>query len=91
LPEALWDEESGVFADPMCVSGAATTWRSGAFDWFFAATALNRLKGLLVEQERGQVFAPYDGGADLIFASTWERDLARERLLPWVSAREDGL
>lgn len=91
LPRQLWDENDGVFAVPMCMNGAATTWRRGLFDWFFVAATQGRLKGLLVEQNRGTVFAPYDGGADLILASSLEREQAMERYRPWISARADGL
>jgi hypothetical protein len=89
LPQELWDEE-GVFAVPMCISGAATIWLRGVFDRFFAGAAQDRLRGLLVELQRGQVFARYNGGADLFFSSSWERDQAKERYFSWISQRTDG-
>lgn len=91
LPEELWDEENGVFAVPMCLQAAATVWRRGLFDSLFSAAAQDRVRALLVEQERGQVFAPYDGGVDIIFASSWECDQARSKYREWSSARDDGL
>jgi len=91
LPEDLWDEEAGAFAVPMCIRGAMTVWNRGGFDGFFSAAAQDRLRGLLVEAHRGQVVAPYDGGADLIFATSWERDQARDRYSDWISPRADGL
>jgi hypothetical protein len=55
------------------------------------AIADEETQALLVELDRGQVYAPYDGGADLFFASTFERDLAKARYANWLSAREDGM
>jgi hypothetical protein len=75
----------------MCLLGGATTWRRGAFDAFITAVADDSVSGLVVSLETGAVYAPYDGGADLLFPSSWERDLAHERYADWRSAREDGL
>lgn len=91
LPRELWDEDQGVFAVPMCIRGAVTTWHRGAFNSLFSAAAQDRIMALLVEEHRGQVVAPYDGGADVFFATSWERDRAREQFAQWLSLREDGL
>lgn len=91
LPEKLWDQETGVFAVPMCIQAAATVWRGGDFDGLFSAVALDRIRALVVEQERGRVFAPYDGGADIILSATWERDQLRAHFSDWLSVRTDGL
>jgi hypothetical protein len=91
LPEELWDEDAGVFAVPMCLRGATTIWRRGYFDVLFSAVAQDRMSVLLTEHEHGKVFAPYHGGADIIFANRWERDQARERYREWLSLRDDGL
>lgn len=91
LSPELWDERDGIFEEPMCVFGFATRWSPGAFDAFITATADDRVRGLLVELGRGQVYAPYDGGADLFFATSGERDAARERYSPWLSSDASGL
>jgi len=44
-----------------------------------------------VALDTGAVYAPYDGGADLFFPSTWERDLARDRYRAWLSRDPGGL
>ena len=91
LPPELWDDEDGVFAEPVCLFGGLTVWRTGAFDGFIAAVAAGQVSGLLAAFETGAVYAPYDGGADLFFPTTWERDRARERYGGWLSSRTDGL
>jgi hypothetical protein len=91
LPAALWDEDTGLFVEPVCLFGGATEWRAGAFNAFIGAVADDRVAGLLVSLATGAVYAPYDGGADLFFPTSWERDLARERYANWLSSREDGL
>jgi hypothetical protein len=91
LKAELWDKETGLYAEPMCLFGGSTTWRKGEFDRFFAAVAQNLVAGLIVETLGGQVFAPYDGGADLFFRTGLERDFAEARYANWVSARPDRL
>jgi len=91
LDPELWHEETGVFAEPMSIRGAKTRWNAEAFYPFIDAVARDRIRGVLVELNRGQVYAPYDGGADLFFASTFERDSAQARLTSWLSPRPDGL
>ena len=91
LPSELWDEDEGVFAAPMCIRGAATSWQHGAFDAYFAAVAQDYIKGLLVEEQRGQVVAPYDGGADLFLATSWDVEQAKREFAAWLSLRPDSL
>lgn len=91
LAEEWWADETGVFATPMCLVGGPAIWHQGTFDRFFFMTAQNKVRGLLVERERGQVVAPYDGGADLFFATSWERDVAKDHFAPWLSPHPEGL
>ena len=57
-----------------------------------AACARGELSALLATNvEPGQIYAPYEGGADLFFANFCEHDDARRRFRPWLSARPDGL
>lgn len=46
---------------------------------------------LVVNLNTGRIYAPYDGGADLLYANETERDDAGERFRTWGSWREDGL
>lgn len=91
LPSELWDADHGVFVEPVCLFGGAVTWRSGAFDAFVSAVADNQVCGLIAAVDTGAVYAPYDGGADLFFPSTWERDAARSRYRQWLSEHPEGL
>ena len=91
LPPELWDEHEGIFVEPVCLFGGATTWRAGAFNAFISAVADGRVSGLLVALGTGAAYAPYDGGADLFFTTTWERDLARDRYRAWLSQQSSGM
>jgi hypothetical protein len=91
LPEELWDETTGVFGAPMCVYGTIATRISGAFDRFIAATAEDRVAGVILGLATGRVYAPYDGGADLLYESSAARESGRRRFAAWASPREDGL
>ena len=82
LPPDLWDEDDGVFTEPVCLFGGSTVWRTGAFDAFIAAVADARVSGMFAAFETGAVYAPYDGGADLFFPTTWERDLGPPKCGP---------
>jgi hypothetical protein len=44
-----------------------------------------------VHERTTEVFAPYDGGVDLIFSNVERRDQYRQRFSAWLSARPDGL
>src|SRR5262245_17461597 len=34
LPPELWDDDDGVFAEPVCLFGGSTVWHPGGFDAF---------------------------------------------------------
>lgn len=76
---------------PEPYAGAQVLWRSGAFDRLLASIASDLRCALWVSARSGAVFAPYDGGADLIAPSTAERDALAERFAAWRSPRPDGL
>lgn len=46
---------------------------------------------LFVSMERQSVYAPYDGGADIILPSASERAVLRHRYTDWLSAHPQGL
>jgi len=92
LPSWLWeDDERSQFDCPMTLRGAMVQWRSGAFNSFILAVANEEIRGLVVEYGTGQVYAPYDGGADLFFASETGRAFAQRRYSGWLSDRPDSL
>jgi hypothetical protein len=91
LPVELSDEETGVFATPMCIYGVVVRWRQGEFNRLITEVAEDRARGLVVNLDTGRVYAPYDGGADLFYRSEVERDAAKHRYRDWLSSREDGL
>ncbi len=48
-------------------------------------------RAMWVHSSTGEVFAPYDGGVDVVFSSVERRDLHRQRFSAWLSSRPDGL
>lgn len=70
---------------------ARVIWRQGAFDPLLLAIAEDRCRALWMRRATGEVFAPYDGGVDLILRDRARRDALRERWPGWRSRREDGL
>jgi len=91
LPEHLWDDDDGIFACPMCLFGAEIEWSPSAYDGFIRAIADDRIEGLVFSFDTGRVYAPYDGGADLFFRDTNDRDDAKGRFRAWLSTHPAGL
>ncbi len=91
LPSWLWEDDSGFFTGPVGLFGAVVTWRRGAFDSFIGAAANDEIRGLALGNATGQVYAPYDGGADLFFPAVANRTEATRRYAAWLSTRPDGL
>ena len=84
LSPELWDDESGWFGEPVGLLGAQVIWQPADFLGFIAAVADDRVRGVVANLATGGVYAPYDGGADLFFATEIERDLARARHAAWI-------
>ncbi|MEO5800685.1 MAG: hypothetical protein ABIZ70_01295 [Gemmatimonadales bacterium] len=76
---------------PLAVFGTEVVWHPGEFDTLLLAIADDRATSLWVAIESGAVFAPYDGGVDLIHPTTLERDFHRLHFASWRSTRDDGL
>ncbi len=67
-------------------------WRPGAFDLLLARIADGREHGLLwVDRDSCNVFAPYDGGFDVIAGDPADALALADRFGDWRSARPDGL
>jgi hypothetical protein len=76
----------------LLVGGCAIRWSRGAWDDMLRDVADDRLSSVvLVNPRSGEVYAPYDGGADLIVANP-ERTLAlKSRWMGWLSQHPQGL
>ncbi len=69
-----------------------TTWPHEDFDRFIDAIAKDELRLLWCSATSGEVFAPYDGGIDLILQSPARVAALRPTFPPdWYSRRADGL
>jgi hypothetical protein len=67
-------------------------WTPGLFDTILRQVADDEAGNILfVSVLRHSVFAPYDGGADIILPSTSERDAMRHRYAGWLPASPSGL
>ncbi len=86
-----WDEDTGVFACPICIFGAEGSLNPAQFDRLVDEVSNARCQFVVTDFHSGRVYAPYDGGADLIYSTEAERDVAAERFSDWLSDREDGL
>ncbi len=67
-------------------------WERGFLDEFFKKVADEEIQNLiLVDTYSNHLYHPYDGGADIIFASSAERDSYKAKYKTWLSHRQDGL
>jgi hypothetical protein len=69
---------------------ALTKWSPGQVDAALRDIALDELRIMWVCFERGVIFAPYDGGVDLILPEARARNHFRSRYSAWLSPRPDG-
>lgn len=75
-------------------------WHLHASEVEFTGSELNGLFRLVANDEagnimiintcKGVVFHPYDGGADIVLASTKQRDLLKEKYHEWLSSHSEG-
>lgn len=70
---------------------ARVVWRADAFEAVLDAIADDRRRALWATLDMSGVFAPYDGGADLVLADEARRDGLRSGFAGWLSDRSDGL
>ena len=83
------DKQSG-WSIPL--SSVHIHWHSGALDDVLADVANDLLKPFaIVSKTNARVYAPYDGGADLILGSPEERDAYRAKYEAWLSPHPSGL
>lgn len=77
--------------DPVAVLAVQTQWSETMWTTVLRAIADDQERAMWVHARTGEVFAPYDGGVDVIFSSGERRDLYRQRFASWLSSRADGL
>lgn len=70
---------------------ARVNWQDGVFDDVILAVAEDRRRVIWMNEQTGEVFAPYDGGVDLVLTHRARRDALREQWKAWVSTRKDGM
>ncbi len=71
---------------------AQTQWQSHQFDEILHRVANWEIASLpWMNAQTGEIFAPYDGGADLFLSSTERRNAMRARYSDWLSTYPGGL
>lgn len=71
---------------------ATRVWEPHVFDNLLMLIADNIVANVLfVNEDRASVYAPYDGGADIIASSPSERDNMRQTYASWLSKEPTGL
>jgi hypothetical protein len=88
--------EAGVLAvdaedEIVAVLVARLRWSASTSASLRRAIADDAERAMWMHELTAEVFAPYDGGVDLIFSSVQRRDEHRERFSAWLSAHPDGL
>jgi hypothetical protein len=74
------------------LSSARSVWSPRALDDVLADVANHVLwPFLIVSEESGRVYAPYDGGADLFLGSSAERDEMKRKFERWLPKHPSGL
>lgn len=68
-----------------------TNWKSNAFELLVGEIAADRMNAIWFDPITGRVFAPYDGGFDLILESRFRAVSLAWRFRLWMSEREDML
>jgi hypothetical protein len=67
-------------------------WEYGFLDELFKKVANEEIRNLiLIDTHSHRLYYPYDGGADIICASSVERDSYEIKYRTWLPDRQDGL
>jgi hypothetical protein len=91
-PELVLTIEENDDQDQMAFFALPVTWHRGSFDRLISDCANDRTGSLLFANlDRGSIYAPYDGGADLFYPSPDEVDPARSRHREWLSVHPSGM
>jgi hypothetical protein len=88
-PEPLGEGESPIQLRLAC---GTHTLRRGSIDEILLCAADDLIADFFVVSfDRGRIFAPYDGGVDVVLKDGAERDEFKSRYTNWLSGRPDGL
>ena len=91
-PELVLTVEEDAERDQMAFCALPVIWQRGRFDRLIADRAHDRAGHLLFANfDRGGIYAPYDGGADLFYPSAEDVVPARSRYRDWLSGYPTGL
>lgn len=87
------DGDDDGFSDDVDVSFwiAVSEWSPTLEKGPLLAIADDALRALWMDTASGEVFAPYDGGVDVIASSTTRRDALKSKFSAWLSAHPEGL
>jgi hypothetical protein len=86
------DEEDPKLKSYKQVYVSKHSWEHGAIDDFLRAVANDKLSGVIVAPESlDWLYCLYDGGVDIILASSKDRDELKQRHLELLPTRTDGL
>ena len=78
--------------DDVVVGGCRLHWSAGAWDDMLRDVADDRLSSIVLLNPRsGEVYAPYDGGADVFVANPERASALKDRWAAWLSAHPRGL
>jgi hypothetical protein len=67
-------------------------WRTGVVDEILRSVASDESGGVIIAAEDfSWLYAPYDGGVDVILPSTEDRDAFKNRHAGWLSSNPEGL
>jgi hypothetical protein len=78
--------------ESLVVAGCLISWSAGHWDPLLRDVADDRLSSIVLFNPRsGEVYAPYDGGADIFVAKATRVGELRDRWRAWLSPRPDGL
>ncbi len=90
-------QEGWIFSDEdseqrFCFESSETIWSFSLHRELLREIADDEAENaIFISRETKRVYAPYDGGADLIFLNQRERDEKRQTYQAWLSAHPQGL
>ena len=70
---------------------APITWLPHQFNFLIKTVADDKERCLFASLETGEIYAPYDGGADLFLKTSARRDDLKIRYKNWLSSHPQGL
>jgi hypothetical protein len=85
-------DDSDDEALPVSIGASKIRWEPGAWDDLLLDVAHWRIGSIcFLNPKTGEVFAPYDGGVDLILNSSLRVELLSEKWRAWLSEHHTGL